>query len=122
MDVLRDFLEDIKRQRLAEGCLLGLLHLLISRHLEKADGTLIGNGMTWRDLAALLKRVRWEKKSVAELGLNPADLPPRNRERFWYSAIAQARVDSEEAARSAETLTGRLRKVGFIVGASPGAK
>jgi hypothetical protein len=115
MDVLREVLDMIKRQGLAEGCLLGLLHILIGRRIEKSDGTVVANGMTWRDVAAWLKKVRWEKKQVAELGLSPARLPPRDRQRFWYAAIAQAGVDSENAARAADLLAARLSQTGYVV-------
>jgi hypothetical protein len=115
MDVLREFLEDLKRQNLAEGCLLGLLHSLIARRIEKPDGTLVAGGMTWREVATGFKRVRWEKKSVAELGLDPGSLPPRDRQRFWYLAIAQARVDSEQAVRAGELFAERLRQAGYTV-------
>lgn len=119
MDGLRDFLEDVKRQDLARGNFRGLLHLLIGRRLEKADGTLISNGLTWRVLADWLKKVRWDREAVRELGLDPALLSPRDRQRYWYQAIAQARVDSPEAVQSAESLREPLRAAGYVVGAAP---
>jgi hypothetical protein len=120
MDLLREFLEDLKRRGLVQGHFRGLLHLLIGRRLEKADGTLISQGLTWRDLAALLKRVRWEKEDVVELGLNPADLPPRDRQRYWYVAITQAQVDSPQAFQDADALAEQLTAAGYRVGAAPG--
>jgi hypothetical protein len=122
MDVLREFLEDLKRQNLAQGHFLGLLHILIGRRVERADGTLVASGTTWRDLAALLKRVRWDKNFVTELGLDPARLPPRDRQRYWYTAIAQAQVDSPKASQDADALAERLRDAGYAVGPAPGAK
>src|SRR5947209_5462851 len=121
MDVLREFLDDLKRQGLAQGHFLGLLHILIGRRIEKADGTLIANGVSWRDLSALLKKVRWDKSAVADLGLTPAALPPRDRQRYWYMAISQARVDSEPAIRAGDLLAERLRQAGYQVGTPPGA-
>jgi hypothetical protein len=119
MDVVRQFLDDLKRRQLAAGTFLGLLHLLIGRRLAKADGTLIANGMTWRDAAALLKKVRWDKQAVTELGLDPATLPPRDRQRYWYTAIAQAQVDSEQARQAGDRLAELLGNAGYTVGASP---
>jgi hypothetical protein len=78
--------------------------------------------MTWRDLSTLLKRLRWDREVVRELGLNPADLPPRDRERFWYMAIARAGIDTADAAADADRLIESLRKLGFEVGPAPGGK
>src|SRR5262249_13687717 len=102
MDVLREFLDDLKRQSLAHGHFLGLLHVMIGRRLEKAYETLIANGISWRDLSALLKKVRWDKNAVLELGLAPAALPPRDRQRYWYMAIVQAKVDSPQAVQAGD--------------------
>jgi hypothetical protein len=121
MDVLREFLDDLKRRGLAAGHFLGLLHVLIGRRIERADGTVVANGVTWRDLAALLKKVRWDKESVTELGLDPAALPPRDRQRYWYTAIARAGVDSEAAGRAGEAFAERLRAAGYAVGGPPSA-
>src|SRR5437016_1396363 len=98
MDARIQLLNDIKNRDLARGHFLGLLNLLIGRRIERSDGTLVSNGMTWRELAALLKRVRWSKEAVEELPLQHADFAPRDRERFWYTVIAHAGVDSERAA------------------------
>jgi hypothetical protein len=119
MDVLREFLDDLKRQNLAQGHFLGLLHILIGRRIEKADGTLITNGMSWRDLSAQLKRVRWDKNAVREIGLNPADLPPRDRQRYWYTAIVQAKVDSPLGTQAGDLFAQQLQKVGYVVGPPP---
>jgi hypothetical protein len=121
MDVLREFLEDLKRRGLAQGQFLGLLNVLIGRRIEKADGTLVSNGMTWRDLAGHLKRIRWEKTMAGDLGLNPADLPPRDRERYWYMAIARAGVDSRTAFLAGDQLAEALRRAGYQVGSPPAA-
>jgi hypothetical protein len=122
MDPLREFLETVRRQGLARGNLRGLLHLLIGRRLTREDGELVSPGLTWRDLAALLKLLRWDRKAVAELGLDPAVLPPRDRQRFWYTAIAQAHVDTAEAAAAADRLAEALRPLGYVVGPAPGAE
>jgi hypothetical protein len=120
MDVLREFLEDLKRRGLAQGLFLGMLNVLIGRRVEKADGTLVANGISWRELAALLRRARWDKNAVRELGLDPAQLPPRDRQRYWYTAIAQARVDSAQAAQAGDQFAERLRQAGYVVGPAPG--
>lgn len=119
MDRVRHFLDDVRQRGLATGNFLGLLHVVIGRRLARADGTLIANGITWRQLAALLKRVRWDREVVRELGLDPAALPPRDRERFWYIAIAQAGVDSPGAQAAGDALAAALRAAGYEVGAAP---
>jgi hypothetical protein len=120
MDLLREFLEDLIRRGLVQGHFQGLLHILIGRRVEKLDGTLISNGLTWRDLAALLKKIRWDKDAVIELGLNPTELPPRDRQRYWYSAIAQAHVDSLQAIQAGDALAALLADAGYHVGPPPG--
>ena len=82
---------------LERGHTLGLFHLLIGRRIEKDQGTLISAGVSWRELATLLKKTRWLKDTVTELGIQPAALPPRDRQLYWYVAISAAKVDSPEA-------------------------
>jgi hypothetical protein len=119
MDRLRELLETVRKQGLARGNFRGLLHVLIGRRVTLADGTVVSTGMTWRELAALLKRVRWDRETVRELGLDPAALPPRDRQRFWYTAIVQSGVGSEAAAAEGDRLAGLLRQAGYVVGAAP---
>jgi hypothetical protein len=120
MDRLREFLEAIQQQGTAQGHFRGLLHILIGRRVALVDGTLVSGGMTWRELAALLKKLRWDREAVRELGLDPADLPPRDRQKFWYSAISQAGVTSPEASATADALAESLRALGYVVGPAPG--
>src|SRR3954454_8385221 len=87
MDELREFLDAVRKRGTATGHFRGLLHLLVGRRISLPDGTLVSGGMNWRQLAALLKRYRWDREVVRELGLDPADLPPRDREKYWYTAI-----------------------------------
>ena len=54
------------------------------------------------------------------LGLNPATLPPRDRERFWNTAIGHARVDSPEATAAGDALALLLAPAGYVVGPPPG--
>ena len=122
MDSLREMLEAVRQRDIVRGRFRGLLHILVGRRITAADGTLISSGLTWRDVAALLKRLRWDREAVRELGLDPATLPPRDRERFWYAAIARAGIDSPQAVAEAEQLVKPLEELGYLVGPAPGAK
>lgn len=119
MDPLRELLETVKERQVAKGRLRGLMHVLVGRTVRRADGTVVASGMTWRDLAALLKKARWDREAVRELGLNPADLPPRDREKFWYQAIARAGVATPEAVAAAAALSEELANLGYEVGPPP---
>ena len=120
MDALAELLHDLKQNGLATGNFLGFLHVLIGRRVAKKDGTPVIAGVTWRELAAQLKKQRWNTDAVKEIDLNPDDLPPRDRERFWYTAIIRARVDSEEAAKAGDKFAALLKKKGYEVGPAPG--
>jgi hypothetical protein len=121
MDGVHEFLDMLRRKGYGSRNLLGMFHVMIGRRIEAAAGTTVSSGLTWRELAASLKKVRWPPEAVRELGLDPEALPPRDRERFWYQAIAQAHVDSPEAARAGDQLAKVLRAEGFVVGAGPSA-
>ena len=112
---MREFLDDLKRHGYAQGNFLGLLHVLIGRRIEKADGKVLSVGLTWRDTAAWLKKARWDKDAVRELGLEPANLPPRDRQRYWYTAISHAKVDTPEAMAVGDRLAEKLKTAGYIV-------
>ncbi len=120
MDRMRLFLDEIKHQGVAQGNFLGLLNVLIGRRIRKTGGPDLTTGLTWRELAALLKKVRWDKEAVRELGLEPASLPPRDRQRYWYTAIVQARVDSPAAFEAGDRLAQQLSQLGYEVGPGPG--
>jgi hypothetical protein len=119
MDRLRDFLDELKKRAVAKGNFLGLLNVLIGRNLAMPDGSPLSSGITWRELAALLKRVRWDKAAVRDLGLDPAQLPPRDRVKYWYTAIARAGVDSDRAMAAGDDLAQRLASRGYAVGPAP---
>jgi hypothetical protein len=119
MDGLREFVDQLQQQAVARGRFRGLLHVLIGRRLTRADGTVVSTGLTWREVARLLKRVRWDKEAVRELGLDPAQLPARDREKYWYAAISQAQVDSPAARAAADELAAALRPLGYEVGPGP---
>jgi hypothetical protein len=121
MDRLRQFLEAVRKQGTATGHFRGLLHLLIGRRISLPEGEVVSGGMTWRELAGLLKKVRWDREAVQELGLDPAALPPRDREKYWYLAISRAGVLTPEASASADELVEALRALGYVVGPAPGA-
>jgi hypothetical protein len=121
MDRLRDLLDALKKQAFAAGNFLGLLHVLIGRRILAPDDTQLSAGISWRELAGLLKQVRWDKEAVRELGLDPAALPPRDRFKYWYTAIGQADVGSERAARAGDEFAKRLAKLGYKVGPAPRA-
>src|SRR5215475_6509320 len=97
MDRVLVFLDDVRRQGLAKNNFLGLLNVLIGRRIVDSEGNLISAGITFRNLAAYLKKIRWDKDALDELGIAADQLAPRDRERFWYTAIIQARVDSSVA-------------------------
>ena len=122
MDALQEFLEDLKRQGLGQGNLLGLCNVLIGRKVSLSDGTVVCNGLTWRELGGWLKKVRWPKDAVKEVGLDPDALPPRDRQQYWYTAIARAGVDSAAATEAGDRLGAQLKKAGYVVGAAPGKK
>ncbi len=119
MDRLREFLEAVRAQGNAAGNFLGLLHVLIGRAVALEDGTIVSNGQTWREVAALLKRLRWEREAVVELGLDPDALPPRDRQLFWFKAIAQAHVDSPQAKLAGDRLAASMKTSGYLIGSAP---
>ncbi len=121
MDGLRDFLEAVRQHGLIEGNLRGLFHILIGRRITKADGTVISTGLTWRQLANLLKTLRFEPELVAQVGADPDSLAPRDRQRFWYSAIALAKPDSPEARAEADRLAAAIKPLGYVIGPGPAA-
>lgn len=120
MDSLRELLEAVRERDLARGQFRGLLHILVGRRISREDGTVVSSGTTWRDLASLFKRLRWDREAVRELGLDPAELPPRDRQRFWYTAIARGGIDSTTASEAAERLIEPLQELGYVVGPAPG--
>jgi hypothetical protein len=121
MDRLRGFLIELKKHRRAQGQFLGLLNVLVGRQITAADGCLISTGVTWRALAALLKQVRWDKHAVRDLGIDPAQLPPRDRVKYWYTAIALAGIDSEQATQAGDELAQRMAQYGYRIGPAPRA-
>lgn len=121
MDGIRDFLDVVRRHALATGRLRGLFHIAIGRRIARADGTVLSSGLTWRQLASELKDLRFDKDLVAQLGIDPDALSPRDRERFWYAAIGLANVDSALARAEADALIAAVIPHGFLIGPPPTA-
>jgi hypothetical protein len=119
MEGLRKFLSALRDHNLISGRLRGVLHVAIGRRISKADGTVISTGVTWRELATILKELRFDRAWAREFLDNPDAVAPRDRERFWYAAIGQAQVDSAEAVAQAEKLTSLVKPLGFVIGPSP---
>ncbi len=116
MDALSRLLEQIKNGGQTQGNFLGFLHVLIGRKISRQeDDSVISKGMSWRELAIALKKHRWDPEAVRELGLNPADLPPRDRQRYWYGAISQAKVNESHAAQAGDRFAKALRGLGYDV-------
>jgi hypothetical protein len=120
MDGLQALFKVLKDSDYAKGNLLGLLNVLIGRQISDASGHVISTGLTWRELAEALKKARWDRETVRELGLDPADLPPRQRDRFWYAAVAQAQVGSDKATLAGDRLAKVLQSLGYQLGPAPG--
>ena len=119
MDGLRKLLMDLRQHGHARENFLGMLNVFIGRRIETASGQILANGMNWRELAELLKRVRWEKSAARTLGVDPAQLPPRDRVRYWYQSIVRAQIDSETAMSAGDRFAEELQAMGFKVGPSP---
>lgn len=119
MDDIRVLLEAIEKHDLAKNRLPGVFHVLIGRRIAKADGTVISSGLTWRQLASVLKVAKFDKDLVNELGANPDELAPRDREKMWYLTIGLAKVDSVAANEQADQLIPLLKPLGYVVGPSP---
>jgi hypothetical protein len=119
MDGLRSFLESLRDHNLIEGRLRGVLHAAIGRRITKADGTVVSKGATWREVAALLKDLKFDRNWVREYAENPDAIAPKDREKFWYTAIGLAKVDSPEAVAQAEKLVALVKPIGFVIGPSP---
>jgi hypothetical protein len=121
MEGLREFLEKVRQNHLVRGHFRALLHVAIGRRISRADGTVLSTGVTWRQLSELLRLIRWDKELVRELGLNPDELPPRDRQRYWYAAIVAARVDAPDARVQGDAYAKVVAPVGLVVGPAPGA-
>ena len=119
MDRLTALLETIHARGLAHGRFRGLCHLAVGRRITTISGDLVSPGVTWRELSVLLRDLRFDKNLVTEVGADPDDLAPRDRQRFWYSAIALAHPNSPEARIEADDLALSIAELGYVVGPPP---
>ena len=119
MDGLRKLLEAVRDTGLVTGHLQGLFHVCIGRKITAANDAVVSAGVTWRELANLLKTVRYDTELVREVGADPDDLSPRDRQRFWYTAIALARPDSAEAVAAGQRFAALIEPLGYKVGPPP---
>ena len=115
MKALNDFLSKVRQEPVPAGCFLGLLHILIGKTLVTREGALVSRGITWRELAARMRQARLDKDVVRELGVDPAQLPPRDREAYWFEALRRAPVASPQANNQAAQLVSWLEKLGYEV-------
>jgi hypothetical protein len=119
MDAVHTLLDEVRKKGVVQGRWLGLLNVLIGRKITKGDKA-VSNGMTWRELAAVLKQARWDREAVREVGLDPDALAPRDRQQFWYGAIARAGVDGAAANEAGDAFAEALAELGYEVGPAPG--
>jgi hypothetical protein len=119
MDRLYAFLEDVRQRGYARENFLGFLNVIIGRRIERPIGTIVSTGLTWRTLARVLKKLRWDTGAVRELGIEPKTLPPRDRIRFWYAAISLAQVDSEKADKAGDRLARSLEANQYVISPGP---
>jgi hypothetical protein len=102
--------------QLAKGLLRGALHIAIGRTVVRtADDTVLCNGVSWRDLAVLLKDSKFDRTLGKEVGADPDTLHPKEREKFWYAVIGLAKVDSTAARDEADKLAKKLAAHGLGV-------
>lgn len=118
---MREFFERVRQNHLVRGHFRALMHIAIGRRVSRNDGTVLSTGATWRQVSELLRIMRWDKEQVREVGLNPVDLPPRDRQRYWYAAIIAARVESIESRELADRYAELVAPLGYIIGPAPGA-
>jgi hypothetical protein len=121
MDGIRELLSAARDSGLAATHFRGLLHVAIGRKITRPDGSMVSTGFTWRVLAQELKSLRFDQEFVRQLGIDPDTLLARDRERFWYAAIALAHVDSPESVTAGDQLAPKLKNLGFVVGPAPAA-
>jgi hypothetical protein len=115
-DGVTEFLQTVRDRGLVTGHFRALLHVVVGRTISLIDGTVISNGLSWRDLSVLLKELRFDKDLVEEIGQKPDDLPPRDRQRYWYSAILAAKIDHATTRELGDHYARLLLPLGYVVG------
>jgi hypothetical protein len=102
--------------QLAKGLLRGVLHICIGRTVVRTtDDAVLCTGVSWRELAALLKDSKFDRTLAVEVGADPETLHPKEREKFWYAVIGLAKVDSTAARDEADKLAKKLAAHGLGV-------
>jgi len=119
MDALTELFELLQTKSLTRGLFLGFLNVMIGRRITSPQGKAVSGGLAFRDLAAWLKKVRWDPDAVKELGFDPNQLPIRDRQRYWFSAICQAQVGSEAALKAGDQFAAKLKSAGYTVSPAP---
>ena len=74
MDGIRELLSATREAGLAAGNFRGLLHIAIGRRITRSNGAVSTSGVTWRELAAELKYLRFDPELVREFGTDPETL------------------------------------------------
>ena len=116
MDALSAVFDALKKSGQLQGNFLGFLQVLIGRKItRRSDGVVVSQGTSWRELSVWLKKVRWDPEAVREIGVDPDSLPPRDRQRFWYGAITQSKVDTPAARQAGDRFADLLRDRGYDV-------
>jgi hypothetical protein len=119
MEALPMFFQTVKKKGFTQGHFLGFMNVLVGRRIVRSDGSVVSGGMGWRELANWLKKNRWDPEAVRELGQDPDALPPRDRYRFWFAAIAKAGIDTPAASEAGDRFAELLKNFGYEVGAAP---
>src|SRR5262249_55216736 len=114
MDALPALLKLLMKKDLAKGHFLGFLNVLIGRRISR-DGEPVSQGLSWRAMGTWLRKTRWDPNDHKELGHAPKSLPPRDRQRYWFTAIAQAHIDSSTAREAGDRFAEILLKHGYEV-------
>ena len=115
MDGLQALFELLMKKDLTKDHFLGFINILIGRRIALEDGTTISQGRSWRDVATWLRKTRWDPDDARELGQDPQTLPPRDRQRYWFTAIALAHIDSPGAREAGDRFAEILSKHGYQV-------
>ena len=115
MDALQVLFELLMQKDLTKGHFIGFINVLIGRRILFEDGTPVSQGLSWRDVATWLRKTRWDPDAAKELGQDPKALPPRDRQRYWFTAIAQSRIDSAAAREAGDRFAEILSKHGYQV-------
>ena len=113
MDALDKFLLALKEDSICQGRFLGLIRLLVAYKIYDKNGDPVSLGVTFRTLAEKLKKARWDTSQINVLGINPKELPQRDRYRFWYVALVRSKVNDPAAIKEADDLANKIMNIGY---------